>query len=185
MITHSCTLVYLYCYCSSGWLYMWFCSLKLMLHMKQVGQALLLFYIYIIIVILRGYHVALRVAISYMMLVSRIIAIAMIRLFYLFNACYYCLICSAVCMLCFSLTHFLSAFLASHSLFAWVSFIYFFSLTRFLSSFLAYSLVWVLFIDSFSLCVSFFCFSEAHTFYVVWMCLLLKLNKTLSGTGGK
>lgn len=138
---------------------MWFCFLELMLHMKQaVGQALLLFYTCIIIAILRGYHVALRVAISYMMLVSRIIAITIIRLFYLFNAWYYCLIRSAVCMLCFSLTHFLSAFLASHSLFAWVHFICFFSLPRFLRSFLAYSLVWVLFIDSFSLCVSFFFF---------------------------
>jgi len=115
MITHSCTLVYLYCYCSSRWLYMWFCSLKLMLHMKQVGQALLLFYTYIIIVILCGYHVALRVAISYMMLVSRIIAITMIRLSYLFNACYYCLIRStAVCVLYFSLTRFLSFFLHAH-----------------------------------------------------------------------
>jgi len=90
MITHSCTLVYLYCYCSSRWLCMWFCSLKLMLHMKQVGQALLLFYIYIIIVILCGYHVALRVAISHMMLVSRIIAITIIRLSYLFVVLYVC-----------------------------------------------------------------------------------------------
>ena len=99
------------------------------------GPSTVVVYTCIIIVILRGYHVSLRVAISYMMLVSRIIAIAMIRLFYLFNACYYCLVYSAVCMLCFSLTHFLSAFLASHLLFAWVCFIYFFSLTRFLSSF--------------------------------------------------
>ena len=60
-----------------------------MLHMKQaVGQALLLFYTCIIIVILCGYHVALRAALSYMMLLSRIIAIAIVRLFYLFNACY-------------------------------------------------------------------------------------------------
>jgi hypothetical protein len=82
---------------------MWFCSLKLMLHMKQVGQALLLFYTYIIIVMLRGYHVAPRVAISYMMLVSHIIAIAMIRLSSLFDACYYCLVGSSVVyMLCFS-----------------------------------------------------------------------------------
>ena len=69
---------------------MWFCSLKLMLSMKQVGQALLLFYTYIIIVILCGYHVAPRVAISYMMLVSRIIAITIFRLSYLFVVLYVC-----------------------------------------------------------------------------------------------